>query len=88
MHKNKPWINQEMIKLIKIKNKLYQIYIKKQTDESERKYKEKKKYVNKLITDAKNTYYKHKLEIYNSNMKRKWSIINDIMGKNHKQIQK
>ena len=50
------------------------------------KYRTYNKHLKKLIKHAKSSYYSKKFEGCNGDMKKTWSLINEIRGKSKKEI--
>ena len=86
--KSKPWINDNIIKLIKAKDKVHARYIK-ETDISTKQtilndYKKKKNEITKQIRIAKKAFYNEFFEKNSKNVKKLWSGINKILNKTNK----
>ena len=81
-YKNKlPWLTSALRTSIKTKNKLYMYYIKHPTDENEMLY---RGYKSKLLTLLKRTerdYFNGLLSSSQTNMRKKWSILKEIINK-------
>ena len=81
--KNSPrqaWITPDIIKSCNTKSKLYKIYKK---DPSEKNFSTYKTFCNKLkstIRTTKYNYYNSRVANANSNSKRLWQIINEVIG--------
>ena len=76
------WLNPSVLCCIKTQKKLYLKTIKASvTDQDIIKYKNSKKVLEKLKRVAKNTYYQTKCKEFNSNAKKMWDLINDVIGK-------
>ena len=71
--KAKPWINNNIRKLIKIRDKTYSKFIKEKNEESRQKllneYKSKKNEITKLIRSSKKAYYNEYFSRNNKNIK-------------------
>jgi len=83
--KCKPWINNDIIKLIKTKDKLYTRYIKETNIITKanifNEYKTKKNNITQLIRSSKKEYYNDYFEKNSNNIKKLWSGINKIINK-------
>ena len=77
----KPWIDQEMQRLIKKKNRLYGEKLKYNTKASIVKYNQCKKALKKKLKSTKMEYFKNKLLTTTHNMKKKWDTIRLIINK-------
>jgi cytidylate kinase len=76
-----PWMNKQLLKCSKKKQKLYNKFLKNKNTENEQKYKKYKTFYQILIKNAKKSYYSMLITKNQSNSKKTWSIINDIIGK-------
>ena len=82
--KHKPWLNKDLIKASKYKNKLYKKLIKINFKDTEL-HKKYKNYRNKLahrIDAAKKQHYQKQLHKFKNDTKQTWNTINKIIGKN------
>ena len=83
--KTKPWINNDILKQIKTKDKLYVKYIKETNIINKQnffnEYKTKKNDITKLIRISKKSYYNEYFEKNSQNIKKLWSGINQIINK-------
>ena len=77
----KPWVTWDILKLIKKKNRLYKLYLKNPSESRKNKYKKCRNDVNTMLRRSKRKYYYDKFESVKNNLKKTWSIINDILGK-------
>ena len=76
------WLNPSLLRCIKTQKRLYLKTIKASVhDQDIIKYKNYKKVLEKLKRLAKNTYYQTKCKEFNSNAKKMWDLINDVIGK-------
>ena len=76
------WLNPSLLRCIKTQKRLYSKTIKASVNDQDIiKYKNYKKVLEKLKRLAKNTYYQTKCKEYNSNTKKMWDLINDVIGK-------
>ena len=78
----KTWLTEALKISIKVKDKLYVQYKKCKSVHNECIYKTYKNKLNRIIKAAEKNYYQEKLEINKSNMKKIWSIIKEVIGKN------
>lgn len=78
-NKLKSWTTQGIITSIKKRDKLHLVCRKqpfnKQAQEMYKKYRNK---LNKIITEARNKYYREKIEQAEGNKRKIWSIINEV----------
>ena len=72
-----PWLQEACDR----KNKLYHIYIKKPTLENKNIYINFKKWVEKRVYVAKRKYYNNLINMYSSNSKKQWQIMNNIINR-------
>ena len=81
-----PWLQEACDR----KNKLYHNYIKKHTLENKNVYQNFKKWVEKRVYIAKRKYYNNLINMYNSNSRKQWQIMNTIINrkKNKNKISK
>ena len=85
--RKKPWMTKGISKSISTKNKLYAKCYQKNKLDLVSCY---KKYLNKLTTVkrlAKEQYYTSQLIEHKQNMKKQWTIINEVLEKNIKRHQ-
>ena len=82
--KLKPWINDEIIKMIKIKDKLHSQYTKEHDPvkklQLQINYKVKKNEITKMIRCSKRSYYNEYFAKNNNNIKKLWVGINQIVN--------
>ena len=69
---SKPWITDELQRLIKKKNKLYGKKVKSDSSSTKQKYKTCKKELEERLATAKKEYYCKKLYQDNSTLKKRW----------------
>ena len=81
---SKPWINQELQRLIRKKNRLFGRKLKNKSPENLQKYRECKKFFEKKLKMAKESYFREKLMSTSNNMKDKWDAIRVIINKKKK----
>ena len=83
--KTKPWINNDILKQIKTKDKLYTKYIKETNPINKLnlfdEYKTKKNDITKLIRISKKSYYNEYFKKNSQNIKKLWSGVNQIINK-------
>lgn len=79
-----PWLNEDLKKQIKIKNKLYSLLKKYPTQVNSTKYKNYKRDLNLKIRKSKREYYTKKLSDSCGNLKTYWKIIKEIISKSTK----
>jgi len=80
-----PWMTNGIKNSIKYKNKLYVFYSKKNTVYNEIRYKLYKNRLKHIIVSAKKSYYQKLLLENKTNLRKSWSILKEMIGKNHKQ---
>ena len=76
-----PWITKGLLKSSKTKQRLYEKFLKKQTNENETTYKKFKNTFEKLKKQAKTNYYANELTKATGNTKKTWSVIKEVIGK-------
>ena len=76
-----PWMTPNLVKCSKRKQSLYNKFLKNKTSVNENIYKEYKCFYQRLLIVSKKNYYANKLNLYKGNLKKTWSIINDITGR-------
>ena len=81
---SKPWITQELLRLINKKNRLYGKKLRGKKPEMIQRYKECKKYLAAKLKASKIAYYREKLMNSSNNMKDKWDAIRLIINKKKK----
>jgi hypothetical protein len=77
---NKPWISDLLLSSIKRKNKLYTIYLKYKNQTSFHYYKQYKNTLTKAITAAKKKYYSDQILSAQTNARKIWKIIKEIIA--------
>ena len=77
-HLNKPFIDDEIKKLIKEKDRIHKKYLKRPITFN-KQYKLIRNKVNSLIKQKKNKYYREKLKNCSNDIKKTWGIINEIL---------
>jgi len=79
-----PWMTSNLIKSSKRKQKLYIKFLKSKNDGDEQIYKAYKQFFQKNIRQAKIKYYSNQLNKNKLDIKKTWSIINEVSGKEKK----
>jgi len=79
--KQRPWITEGIIHSIKRRNKLYSVYIKNPCYITEFRYKKYRNKLNHVIRCAERMYVNESIEKYKGDLKKSWSILNDLIGK-------
>ena len=75
------WFDRDLFKLRAKRQMLYHKYIKNKSTNNKTAYDETKKRYEKLCIQKKKHYYQSLITKYNSNMRRTWGVINDLLGK-------
>jgi hypothetical protein len=93
---NNPWISESLIDCIDKKYSLYDDWIKSKQKASEfypegnkllyNKFKNYRKTLKHAITQAKSIYYSNKINKHSGDMKKTWSVINEVRGKRQKKL--
>jgi hypothetical protein len=78
----KPWVSKGLITSIKTKDKLYRNFISKPTDDNKLKYTKYRNHLHSLLRIAKKTFITKEIEFHNNNMKKMWSTLNNLLGRN------
>ena len=78
----KPWMTKGIQRSLKNKNKLYKKSIKRPTPDNKLKYKQYRNKLHHLIRISKKRHYIEKFEQTQGNVKKTWSLINEVMNKN------
>ena len=78
------WLNNELLSEIKFKNRLYAKKLKSPTEININNYRIQLKKVEKLKKIQKRDYYCKQLDKYNNNIKKRWTILREIMSKSQK----
>ena len=81
---SKPWITNDIQKLIKTKNFLYYKKLKQPTVISVEKYKQCKKDLDKCLRLSKRLYFERKLFESSKNMKERWDAIRTLINRSNK----
>ena len=82
-HKPNPWITDEIKKLIKEKNKLYNKFCRRPITFGPQ-YRSCRNRLNNLIKSTKRRYFRSKLHNSMSDSKKTWNILNELLGRNTK----
>ena len=80
----KPWITASILKLIRIKHKLYKVYLDKRDAESFEMYKSQRNIVKRHIEQAKRNYYKNMFIRCRDDKKKTWKCLNTVLNKGSK----
>ena len=80
-----PWITSAIKTSINTKNKMYKKFVKYPITYGD-SYKRYRNNLTKIIKAAKNRYYIHKFNQCNGDIKQTWRQINNIMGKDHDNV--
>ena len=79
--KRKPWMNYQILDMIKTKNKLFKKYLKNKTSENMNAFKAKRNKIKREIEKAKKQYYYTFFKNCNSDPKKIWRGINELPNK-------
>ena len=85
----KPWITQSILKLTRVKNKLYAKSVKSRSPSNFKQYKVFSNNLIKIKEKSKQKYYNQRVRSSTKNSKLTWKLVNDIVklkGKKTKQI--
>ena len=75
-----PWITKGIIKSSKRKQKLYEKFLKRKTPRNENNYKNYKRLFETIKHKSKTNYFKERLNKYQSNIKKTWDVIKEVIG--------
>ncbi|XP_065645633.1 uncharacterized protein LOC136076098 [Hydra vulgaris] len=78
-----PWITKGILKSSKIKQRLYNKFLKKKTLRNESNYKNYKRLFESIIKRSKKNYYSDQLKKHSNDPQGTWRIINEVIGKNN-----
>ena len=82
----KPWICNDILKLIKNKDKTYQKFIKEENisikEQLFSRYKQQKNEITKLIRNSKKMHYNEYFSKNSTNLRKLWTGVNQILNKN------
>ena len=85
----KPWVSAELLKLIEKKNFCYKNYINSPHERHKfEKYKKLRNDVTAKLRRAKRHYYFQKFDVIKNNSKDTWKLINTVLGKQKKTLNK
>lgn len=76
----KPWMNKNIIKMVKHKNKLFRIWLKQQSDATYEIYKKKRNETTRAIELAKRAYYNRLFFNAKSDPKKLWKNVNRMIN--------
>ena len=79
---DKPWITTNVIKSIKTKNNLYKDYKVGAITESH--YKTYRNTLNRIVSNAKNSYYMNMFTNFRNDTKKIWNAINQLKNNHNK----
>jgi len=74
------WMNKELLKMSRKKQKLYNKYIKSKTYTNESKYKDFKRKFEKKLQHTKKEYYSQLLVRHQADLRKTWSILKDLIS--------
>ena len=74
----KNWLSPELLESIKIKNKLYQKYLKHPTDANQDNYKTYRNTLNRKLRESEKEHYAGRITQNKNNPKKCWQIIKEI----------
>ena len=77
---DKPWCTHELKILIKEKNKVHSKFLRYPITYGDA-YRRLRNQVNNSIRSHKKLYYQSKLNLYRNDSKKKWSVINELLGR-------
>ena len=75
-----PWITKGIAKFSKRKQKLYEKYLKRRTNETETAYKLYKDLFESIKQISKQNYYSEKLLRFKYNFKKTWAVMKELIG--------
>ena len=85
---NSPWITKDLQRSSKIKQKLYEKFLKKNNKTSEERYKTYKTLFKTLKKKSKKSYYSNLIDKYKNNIKKTWNVMKEVIGKYKFKIKK
>lgn len=81
----KPWVNEGIKKLIKEKESIFNSWKSKKSDlKLKKRYKTIRNKVTALVRKEYNNYYKDQFKNHSGDIKKIWSLTNEVMGKKKK----
>ncbi|XP_065654829.1 uncharacterized protein LOC136081442 [Hydra vulgaris] len=81
-----PWMTNNLIKSSKRKQKLYIKFLKSKKEIDENAYKSYKKFYQNNLKQAKIKYYSNQLDKNKFDIKKTWSILNEVTGREKKKL--
>ena len=81
-----PWMTNNLVKSSKRKQKLYIKFLKSKKENDEIAYKTYKKFFQNSVKQAKIYYYSNQLDKNKFDIKKTWSIINEVTGREKKKL--
>ena len=78
---NCPWMTQGLIKSSRRKQKLYNKFLKNKTVINEEHYKAYRRLFESTKYKSKKSYYNGLIEKYKNDMRAKWKVMKEIIGK-------
>ena len=75
-----PWITKGIVKSSKRKQKLYEKFLKRKTPQNEETYKNYKRLFETIKHKSKAIYFNDQLRKYQSNVKKTWDVIKEVIG--------
>lgn len=76
-----PWLTTGLLKFIKTKPRLFQLFLKSRSHEHESNYKKLKTNLTFLIRVDRRNYYNKKIDMARSNLKQTWKILNGVINR-------
>jgi hypothetical protein len=77
----KPWMNRDILKLRKTKDRLFKYKTDKRTEYARNRFEEASRVFKRSVRKAKNDYYEQKFKEYSQDMKKTWETINTLVKK-------
>ena len=77
----KPWLTEGLKKSIRIKNSLFILSKKHNSEEMESNYKKYRNRLTTLLRNAERDHYDSLLKKYKSNLKKSWAVIKDVINR-------
>ena len=78
---NKPWFTNGLKNACRKKNNLYKSWLANKTECAQQKYKKYRNKLSLILRKAEKAYYKNKLNESKNDVKRTWSVINEVIKK-------
>ena len=82
-----PWITKGIFNSIKVRNKLYKLYLKKPSEQSLNKYKQYRNRLTSIIKTSKKMHYSKELGKAEGDLNATWKVINNITNRNKQKAQ-